>query len=806
MAQEYTYITTLEPIQATFRGGMSEPLHDWFPYLEGYSPRFVEQILREFAPGATAVLDPFAGSGTTPLTAALLGKASYYCEVNPLLQYLVSVKARSSTLPETARRKLATDLRITAASVGRTLRRSNRDEKLDRSYGSTFGDSKFFDDDVYDKILRSRTLIDELSCSTLTLAGYLAIAVLASLIPASRLIRRGDVRFKTANELESTHIDFVEAVKKKLEQIADDLERLTPFQTMPLLVSESAIGLDKLPPLEIDAVITSPPYLNGTNYFRNTKVELWFLRCLTKSADLAAFRYRAITAGINDVTIGKISASGNQQQSLRRVLEDLQEDAYDRRIPQMVLGYFNDMKASLAAIKRHLSKDAVVAIDIGDSAYGSVHVPTDSLLKELFEEDGLEFQYDITLRQRTSRNGLPLRQTLLVFRNRGGGARVFKPADPQNEKWIRNFTLFKKELPHQKGEFAKRNWGHPLHSLCSYQGKMKPSLASHLVKAFVRPGDVLLDPFAGVGTIPFEAALQGVKAWGFDISPPAVHIATAKLGRPDSKQCQELITDLNSFIDSYRPKQAEREAVGSIRFNGALADYFQPETFREILAARKYFQSRPPATVSESLVLACLLHILHGNRPYALSRRSHPITPFAPTGPGEYRALIPRLQEKVGRSLKVDYPNHFARGACLFQDATAWWPQDVDGLDAIITSPPFFDSTRFYLANWMRLWFCGWESDDFKNKPLAFVDEMQKTSFAIYEPLLRQARERLKRGGVVVLHLGKSRKCDMAEALSKVARRWFSVADIFSESVNHCQSHGIKDQGTVETHQFLILS
>lgn len=213
----------------------------------------------------------------------------------------------------------------------------------------------------------------------------------------------------------------------------------------------------------------------------------------------------------------------------------------------------------------------------------------------------------------------------------------------------------------------------------------------------------------------------------------------------------------------------------------------------------------PPVTPSESLVFAALLHILHGNRPYALSRRSHPITPFAPTGAFEYRPLLPRLQDKVERSLAVVYPKEFISGQALFQDATAWWPQQVDQVDAIITSPPFFDSTRFYLANWMRLWFCGWEAADFRIRPLAFVDERQKMSFDIYEPIFRQGRERLKSNGVMVLHLGKSRKCDMAQALARVASRWFCVADVFSENVEHCESHGIRDKGTVEEHQYLVL-
>ena len=284
-----------------------------------------------------------------------------------------------------------------------------------------------------------------------------------------------------------------------------------------------------------------------------------------------------------------------------------------------------------------------------------------------------------------------------------------------------------------------------------------------------------------------------------------MHITAAKLGRPEAATCKDILEGLAEFVQREQVTNDERAAAQLIHFNGPLPEYFEQDTFREILLARRYFLLHPPVTPAESLVFASLLHILHGNRPYALSRRSHSITPFAPTGAFEYRPLLPRLQDKVQRSLAVVYPKEFISGQALFQDATAWWPQQVDQVDAIITSPPFFDSTRFYLANWMRLWFCGWEAADFRIRPLAFVDERQKTSFAIYEPIFRQGRERLKSNGVMVLHLGKSRKCDMAQALARVASRWFCVADIFCESVEHCESHGIRDKGTVEEHQYLVL-
>ena len=75
---------------------------------------------------------------------------------------------------------------------------------------------------------------------------------------------------------------------------------------------------------------------------------------------------------------------------------------------------------------------------------------------------------------------------------------------------------------------------------------------------------------------------------------------------------------------------------------------------------------------------------------------------------------------------------------------------------------------------------------DFEVRPSVFIDEQQKNSFDVYIPILRQARERLKSDGVLVLHLGKSVKCDMADHLQELGKRWFRSADLFDESVVHC--------------------
>src|SRR5205814_9139376 len=80
-------------------------------------------------------------------------------------------------------------------------------------------------------------------------------------------------------------------------------------------------------------------------------------------------------------------------------------------------------------------------------------------------------------------------------------------------------SKFAAALPYRELPYSRRNWGHPLHSLCSYQGKLKPGLAHHLVARFTRAGEPVLDPLGGVGTVAFEACLAGRRGISNDVNP-----------------------------------------------------------------------------------------------------------------------------------------------------------------------------------------------------------------------------------------------------------------------------------------------
>jgi hypothetical protein len=454
-------------IQATFRGGIKEPLHAWYPYLEGYSPQFVEDVLKEFMPDARRILDPFAGVGTTPLTAARLGRESLYCELNPALQALTEAKGLALNLDESARLQIAARLDELLAVLEAKVSESDPASDLEGAYERTFGGSHFFGRDTFTEVLRARGWVDSLHNAGGPEARFVELACLSSLIPASLLIRRGDLRFKTAKELGKPTPRFVTVLGDYLRLIARDLRRVERIPSKPALVCEDARRLENLPFLGVDGVICSPPYLNGTNYFRNTKVELWFLRALHGESDLSAFRAKAVTAGINDVTVAKLEAG--HVPAITDLVRRLESRAYDRRIPQMVSAYFSDMADVFSALAAHLTARARVALDIGDSCYGGVPVPTHRILIDVAKGVGWDLEREIVLRRRSSRDGTPLSQVLLVFGRAARRPRALRE-DAIKEpapKWTRAWRRFREELPHQRGVFAKRNWGHGLHSLCS---------------------------------------------------------------------------------------------------------------------------------------------------------------------------------------------------------------------------------------------------------------------------------------------------------------------------------------------------
>lgn len=370
--------------------------------------------------------------------------------------------------------------------------------------------------------------------------------------------------------------------------------------------------------------------------------------------------------------------------------------------------------------------------------------------------------------------------------------------------FVKAAESFTSAPPYRNAPFSARNWGGKWHSLCSYQGKLKPSIAHFLISEFTSKGDIVLDPLCGVGTIPFEACCQGRFGIGNDLSRLAYVVTKAKLEAVKLELVDDELSNLQSYITNFKQSiDLNHLPYSDFGFNKTLSDYFEKNTFAEILAARDYFKRLGNSISPEqSLVMASILHILHGNRPYALSRHSHSLTPYAPTGNYEYKNLVEHTTSKVHMTTAEQRPVEFRTGEAIFGDF-----EQLNGLkaDAIITSPPFAGSLRFYMQNWMRLWFAGWEPADYRNAETAFLDARQNKDMSVYEDFFRVCSNNLKSNGIMILHLGKNKKFDMAQELQRRCGDYFTAVHCSSEDVSSIEKHGIKDKGSTAQHQFLFM-
>ena len=362
-------------------------------------------------------------------------------------------------------------------------------------------------------------------------------------------------------------------------------------------------------------------------------------------------------------------------------------------------------------------------------------------------------------------------------------------------------ATFEHQLPHTATPYSSRAWGHGFHSLCSYQGKLKPALAHWLVRSFTSENDLVLDPLGGVGTVALEAALQGRTAFTNDLSPLASTVARAKIAPPDAARLNSEIEIFSNDLNLVELSELEK-AAADFGLNAKVRDYYHPATLDEILKARRLMTS-PSLSPERNFLKACLLHILHGNRPYALSRTSHSITPFNPTGPFEYRSVVERLKVRCDRLMRLEWPENYTRGQSWhadFRSLTNLLPAPVN---AVISSPPF-PGMRFDRSNWLRMWFCGWREEDFLQTSRNFLERQQGKDFAVYEEFFAICNETTLQGSPVILHVGGSKSYNMADQLTHIGSKYLRHVSTVHEDVSALGNHGIIDKGTTSSHIFLI--
>ena len=397
----------------TFQESRRHGVHRWYPYVEGFSASYVKETLARQERCAN-VYDPFGGAGTTQLVASCLGLPSFYSEINPFMAFATETKVHSASWAKREWKqfsKIAHRFRdlLTEETLGERGSRTSL-----TSYETAFPARDFFEESSLRQLLAARDLAIELTEDLPEIRSLLLLACAANAVHSSNMTRRADLRRRRSDEYKTRVVDVAKFIRESVMNMVTDIQLLPQEMAETRHVSQDCRELGDEFVEAFDLAITSPPYLNGTNYFRNTKIELWLLGFISSEAELSRYRARAIAGGINNIS--KSRGGYEAFPEVERVASRLDVCARDGRIPRLVRHYFSDMSEVLAAVHRALRPVRRFVLDIGDSRYYGVHVPTDELLVAVSRQVGFELEHRRVLARRLSYDKTPLVQVELTLR------------------------------------------------------------------------------------------------------------------------------------------------------------------------------------------------------------------------------------------------------------------------------------------------------------------------------------------------------------------------------------------------------
>jgi Putative RNA methylase family UPF0020 len=257
-----------------------------------------------------------------------------------------------------------------------------------------------------------------------------------------------------------------------------------------------------------------------------------------------------------------------------------------------------------------------------------------------------------------------------------------------------------------------------VHGLHEYKGKFHPQL----VRAFsnvlaVRPGDALIDPFAGSGTTLVEGSMLGAKPIGADLSPIAVLIAQAKLAVLQSPDRRSLARRLEGWGMAAATRMADAAATtlavdiaerdaDSVRY---LRSWFDDAQFAGLsagLAALHEARDDSALHLVGSVVLSSALRRASLQAPEDLRVRRRGPQSVPETMDGLFRRALLSAVDAVDETGDLADPRYI--GTCVLQDvSTPGVLRKMRGeaaRAAVITSPPYatalpyIDTDRFSIV------------------------------------------------------------------------------------------------------------
>lgn len=354
----------------------------------------------EYCPHDGIVLDPFCGTGTVLLEAALSGRQAWGADANPLAVLISKVKTTYISKE------------ILLKSLSAVLNRAERSREMPRMSSMIEG---WFSDSTVTQLFRLQQSIGKIKNES---QKYFFLLCLSNLIrkvsyadPTIAVpVHLNPNRFAEGSERRKTATFRLETLKAvdvydKFEGICRlNIERVNSLKGVKKIntaevVSNDARHLtrhlseeDVIPDNAVDLILTSPPYAGAQKYIRASRLNLYWLG-MTDAAEIRTIDGKNIgREDYHKKEYDKKYTTGIAEAD--KVLEELYSRGKKERAC-IVGNYLNEMQAALDESYRVLKPGGHMVIIIGNNTVCGLSFDTQDYLTSYLQSKGMQLKFKL---------------------------------------------------------------------------------------------------------------------------------------------------------------------------------------------------------------------------------------------------------------------------------------------------------------------------------------------------------------------------------------------------------------------------
>ncbi|MBM3747184.1 MAG: hypothetical protein FJW34_15460 [Acidobacteria bacterium] len=297
--------------------------------------------------------------------------------------------------------------------------------------------------------------------------------------------------------------------------------------------------------------------------------------------------------------------------------------------------------------------------------------------------------------------------------------------------------------------------GYATHGLFPYRGKFHPQMIKGLINVMgLKPGETVVDPMMGSGTVLIEACLMGVRSVGVDASPFCRFMGQAKIDalRVPLAPVRAAVKHSEPVFEYFRGLAGHPKPGSKTRFEDYVGDLFAADPQGEHPARRSPPKGGLPAGCEAPLVHSFLLLAYLDSAGY--SERSTRRPPYE-----QFHAILERylfVADKIQRIL-AGTESELGEAKSLEGDARSL-PLDDSSVDGIIFSPPYSFAIDYLENDSFHLGFMGVDLSQLRQRMIGLRGRTLREKFDLYtadmDQVIAECARVLRTGRICTIVVG----------------------------------------------------